>query len=176
MDLGVHLIDLLTWLTGEQVSVVASSALFAQGHPWCGSDLVEDFAQCQLTLSGGASVSLSCSWWLPAGCDAVVGVTLYGTKAGVRLRNIDGSFYDFVAERLDGTRTQVLVQPPDAWGGRAVVDWARRLADGGRYDPACEAHLGVSRTIDAIYDAAGRRTTEAMPLPAGTASVSSTTR
>ncbi len=172
IDLGVHLIDLLTWLTGERVAGVGSAALFAEGRPWTGGDAVEDLAQCHLRLASGASASLTCSWWLPAGCDAVIGVTLYGANGGVRLRNVGGSFYDFLAERLDATRTYVLVEPPDAWGGRAVVEWARRLVDGGRYDAACESHLAVSAVLDAIYDAAGMRTTEAVNCPAaGTAPV-----
>lgn len=153
MDLGVHLIDLLTWLTGEEVAAIASSALFAGGEPWT-EDRVEDFAQCQLRLSSGASASLTCSWWLPAGCEAVIGVTLYGTQGGVRLRNVGGSFYDFAAERLTGTRQETLTSPPDAWGGRAVVDWARRLGGSRGYDRDCETHIPVSRTLDAIYAAA----------------------
>jgi hypothetical protein len=71
------------------------------------------------------------------------------------MHNVDGSFYDFSAARLDGTRQQVLTGPPDAWGGRAVVDWAQRLVRSRSYDPACEAHIPVSRTLDAIYAAAG---------------------
>lgn len=152
MDLGVHLLDLLTWLTGAPVTAVTSSALFSSGQPWDGVQ-VEDFAQCQLALDHGATATLACSWWLPAGCDAVIGVTLYGTSGGLRLRNVGGSFYDFTAERLVGTRQETLTQPPDAWGGRAVVDWARRLVSSGRYDADCEAHIAVSRTMDAIYEA-----------------------
>lgn len=154
IDLGVHLLDLLTWLTGAEVTQVTASALSARGQRWTGGDGVEDFAQCQLALSNHATAFLTCSWWLHAGCDAVIGCTLYGARGGLRLRNIAGSFYDFAAERLEGTRQHPLTSPPDAWGGRAVVDWARRLVGGGHYDPVCEAHLGVSRALDAIYAAA----------------------
>ena len=67
------------------------------------------------------------------------------------MRNVDGSFYDFVAERYDGTRRTRLANPPDAWGGRAVVAWARRLARDRAFDPEIE-HLGeVARVLDAIY-------------------------
>ena len=156
MDLGVHLLDLLTWLTGDAVTGVAASRLYAEGVAWDGSQ-VETLAQCQLDLASGASAALTCSWWLPAGCEAVIGVTLYGSKGGLRLRNVGGSFYDFTAERLDGTRQEVLTSPPDAWGGRAVVDWAARLVRSRRYDPECETHLAVSRTIDGIYAAAAGR-------------------
>jgi predicted dehydrogenase len=156
-DLGVHLIDLLTWLTGATVVEVPASALYTAGRVWAGAEAVEDFAQCQLRLDGGATATLTCSWWLAAGCDALIDVTLYGTAGGLRLRNVGGSFYDFRADRLTGTQQETLTDRPDAWGGRAVVDWARRLAEGGAYDPACESHIAVSRALDAIYTAAAAR-------------------
>ncbi|WP_239488521.1 Gfo/Idh/MocA family protein [Luteitalea sp. TBR-22] len=114
MDLGVHLLDLLTWITGAGVTRVSSSVLFAQGRRWHDPTLVEDHAQCAFDLEGGASATLGCSWWLPAGCDAVMEVALYGTRGGLRMCNVAGSFHDFVAERLDGTRTHVVSAPPDA--------------------------------------------------------------
>jgi predicted dehydrogenase len=156
-DLGVHLIDLLTWLTGATVVEVPASALYTSGRVWTGADAVEDFAQCQLRLDDGATATLTCSWWLAAGCDALIDVTLYGTAGGLRLRNVGGSFYDFRADRLTGTQQETLTEGPDAWGGRAVVDWARRLTEGGAYDPACESHIAVSRALDAIYTAAAAR-------------------
>jgi hypothetical protein len=56
-----------------------------------------------------------------------------------------------VAERYDGTRTTALATPPDAWGGRAAVAWARRLAHSHRYDPEVERLVSVARVLDAIY-------------------------
>jgi len=67
------------------------------------------------------------------------------------MRNIDGSFYDFIAERHDGTRSTVLSAPPDAWGGRAIVDWARRLGAGERYNPSIESAAEVAAVLDRIY-------------------------
>ena len=78
------------------------------------------------TSRGGARVRLACSWNLAAGCDAVIEATFYGTRGGAALRNVDGSFYDFVAERYRRhARDARCAEPPDAWGGRAAVDWAR---------------------------------------------------
>jgi hypothetical protein len=34
---------------------------------------------------------------------------------------------------------------------RGIVDWARRLAAGGRYDPAAEINLRIAQVVDAIY-------------------------
>ena len=49
-------------------------------------------------------MQLACSWRLPAGRDAVIEAAFYGTGGGAALRNVDGSFYDFGAERFEGTR------------------------------------------------------------------------
>ena len=99
----------------------------------------------------GIVVRLACSWNLSAGRDAVIEATFHGTRGGASFRNVDGSFYDFVAECYDGTRTIPLASPPDAWGGRAAVAWARELAQGRRYDPEVERLVSVARVLDAIY-------------------------
>jgi hypothetical protein len=96
-------------------------------------------------------VQLACSWNLPAGCDAVIEASFYGTRGGAALRNVNGSFYDFVAARFHGTARETLAAPPENWGGRAAVDWARRLATGERYDASVEKLVTVAATLDAIY-------------------------
>ena len=50
-----------------------------------------------------------------------------------------------------GTSRRVLVEPPDAWGGRAAVHWAERLAAGSGYDPEIESAGEVAEIIDRIY-------------------------
>jgi hypothetical protein len=44
-----------------------------------------------------------------------------------------------------------LVRPPDDWGGRAAVDWARRLAAGERFDRTATRLVDVASAIDRIY-------------------------
>jgi hypothetical protein len=78
-------------------------------------------------------------------------VRLHGTQGGLSMRNVDGSYYDFVAERFEGTRSIVLASPPDDWGGRAAVLWTRRLASGAGFDPEIESATRVARVLDAIY-------------------------
>jgi predicted dehydrogenase len=152
MDLGVHLVDLALWcLDFPQVTSVASS-LMAKGAPLApGAKAVEDYAVATLTLDTGVVVRLACSWRLHAGEPAVIGAAFHGVEGGAALRNVDGSFYDFVADRLDGTAKRVLATPPDAWGGRAAADWARRLAAGARFDPDAERLVDVARVLDRIY-------------------------
>jgi hypothetical protein len=70
------------------------------------------------------------------------------------LRNVGGSFYDFAARRFAGTASELLVEPPDAWGGRAAADWAIRLGKDARFDPEAERLVDVAEVLDRIY--AGR--------------------
>jgi predicted dehydrogenase len=150
MDLGVHLIDLILWLFDFPDVLEVSSTLLARGSP-VAAGVVEDYAVTQLSLASGMVVRLACSWRLQAGQDAVIEVNLYGTAGGASLRNVAGSFYDFEASRFDGTAAQVLVEPPDEWGGRAAAAWAERLAQDRRFDPAAERLIDVARVIERIY-------------------------
>jgi hypothetical protein len=65
---------------------------------------------------------------------------------------VNGSFYDFVAERFHGTSRQLLAEPPDEWFGRAAVEWARHLAIDPTFDADVERIIEVSSAIDAIYE------------------------
>lgn len=152
IDLGTHLIDLALWVLGQPEVIQVTSRLFARGRPLSpGDNAVEDYAVAQIDLASGAVVRLACSWNLPAGCDAVIEAHFHGDKAGAAMRNVNGSFYDFSAERNVGTQRTLLASPPDAWGGRAAVEWARRLAAGAGYSPSIEAALQVASVIDRIY-------------------------
>jgi predicted dehydrogenase len=152
MDLGVHLVDLALWALDFPAVASVSSRLLAGGVPLRDrTDRVEDYAVATLELETGAAVRLACSWRLQAGCDAVISAAFYGTEGGAALKNLDGSFYDFTAERYRGTARETLVAPPDAWGGRAAADWAARLAAGEQFDPGCERLVTVARALDRIY-------------------------
>lgn len=156
IDLGSHLVDLALWMLDFPEVARVQSRLFEQGRPLldaASDSAVEDHAIAQLDLSDGSVARIACSWNLPAGQDAVIEAHFHGTRAGAALRNVDGSFYDFVAERFDGTRRTMLAQPPDGWGGRALVEWARRLAAGDSgFDAASfDEIVAVTRVLDRIY-------------------------
>ena len=68
------------------------------------------------------------------------------------MRNVNGSFYDFTAERFDGTSRRMLATPPDKWFGRAALEWVQRLARDPTYDPDIERMIEVASAIDAIYE------------------------
>lgn len=154
MDLGIHLVDLALWTLGHPRVSGVSSRLFAAGAPLQSAvEQVEDYAVAELALEGGAVVRLACSWKLPAGCDCVIEASFYGTRGGATFRNVNGSFYDFLAEHHAGTSRRRLCEPPDAWGGRAAVDWVSRLAAGEGFDPAIEEAARVAEVLDRIRGA-----------------------
>ena len=152
MDLGVHLVDLALWVLDFPEVAEVEAKLFAGGAPLgLYPDRVEDYAVATLGLAGGAAVRIACSWRLQAGRDAIIEAAFYGTDGGAALRNVDGSFYDFAAERYRGTARETLAAPPDAWGGRAAADWAMRLFAGERFDPDAERLVEVAQVLDRIY-------------------------
>lgn len=168
MDLGIHLVDLALWVLDFPKVRAVASHLSAGGEPLIGSDgRVEDHAVATLELDTGAVVRIACSWRLHAGQDAVIGAEFYGTQGGAAFRNVGGSFYDFVAERFIGTARETLARPPDAWGWRAAADWARRLAQGARYDPQAEQLVAVAEVLDRLYggDDPHRRSGKISPPP-----------
>jgi predicted dehydrogenase len=151
MDLGVHLVDLALWTLDFPAVAAVESHLFAKGRRLSGRSEVEDFALATLTLSDGAVVRLACSWNLHAGRDAVISAAFHGSEGGAAFENVGGSFFDFVAERYRGTGRTRLVDPPDPWGGRAAVAWARQLHEGAGFDPSAERFVDVARVLDSIY-------------------------
>jgi predicted dehydrogenase len=158
MDLGVHLIDLALWTLDFPEVAAVTGRLMAGGEPLADrAAQVEDYAVAEVLLVNGTPIRIACSWRLPAGQEAVITAEFYGTQGGAAMRNIGGSFYDFAAYRHHGTATQTLVSPPDAWGGRAAVDWAEKLARKPDYDPDADPLVDVANVIDAIYEAAARQ-------------------
>jgi predicted dehydrogenase len=151
IDLGTHLVDLALWVLGDSVESVGAR-LLCGGRPLRPEDrTVEDYAVAQLDFTRGVVATVACSWNLHAGRDAVIGATFYGTSGALSVANVDGSFYDFTLDHHRGTSTTRLVDPPDAWGGRAAQAWADRLADGGRFDPAAHEHVELAQALDRIY-------------------------
>lgn len=153
MDLGVHLVDLLVWLFNNPDVSDVNSQLFAKGKKI--EDIVEqveDYAVAQLLLNNSIAVQMACSWNLPAGVDAVIEVSIYGTNGGVSFKNVNGSFYDFSTERFHGTSREVISSPGDSWGGKAAIDWVAQLAEkGNKFNPEAFQYLKAAEILDEIY-------------------------
>lgn len=153
MDLGIHLVDLALWsLDFPEVSKVNSN-LYSNGEKLTSfEENVEDFAQISMLTETDTSINLQCSWHVSAGRDAVIEAKFYGTEGGVAFKNVDGSFYDFVAEKYHGTQTQVLASPPDEWSGRAGAVWAENWLRGQGFDKkTADELIKTSEVIDRIY-------------------------
>ena len=153
IDLGIHLVDLALWLLDFPPVVGARATLMRDGR-LASADEVEDYATGELLLDGGVSVRLACSWNLDAGADAVIRAQFFGTEAGAEMRNEDGSFFDFSADLLRGRERERRASPPDNWGGRAAVDWLKRLREGGAFDASTEGVLDTASALDALYASA----------------------
>lgn len=151
LDLGIHLIDLMLYaLDFPEVDKVQSS-LYAKGVSVKGKEEVEDYASVIMELENDINAQLACSWNLKAGCEAVIEASFYGTNGGVALKNVSGSFYDFTGVRNWGTQTEMLVQPPDNWGGRAMVDWVQKLSVNPDYTSESEHFIKSAEVLDRIY-------------------------
>jgi len=146
LDLGVHLVDLALWLFDFPEVAEAKATLLRDG-----GEQVEHYASASIELASGASIRLACSWNLPAGHEAVIRASFYGSGGGAEMRNVEGSFYDFTAERFNGRDRETLVSPPDEWGGRAAVDWLQRLANGERFAGTTTGLLQTARVLDRHY-------------------------
>lgn len=159
MDLGVHLLDLAFWLLDDPAIRRVRGGAFHQGERLslgcvtpAGQTTVDDFASAWLDLQDGDTVaSLAVSWNAHAGRDCVLRAALFGTGGGAEFRNVGGSFYDFELERFHGRSGEVVTRESRDWLGRAILDWARRLASSQRFDPEIERSVRVSEVVDGIY-------------------------
>jgi predicted dehydrogenase len=151
LDLGIHLIDLMLFALGFPEVEKVKSHLYAKGVSATGKEIVEDYANVLMELEDETSAQLSCSWNLQAGCEAVIEASFYGTNGGVALKNINGSFFDFVGLRYWGTKMETLVSPPDAWGGRALLNWIDELSINPDYKIEAENFIKSAEVLDRIY-------------------------
>ena len=115
---------------------------------------VDDYAVATIHTADDSIINLSCSWTLHAGRDAQIELTFYGAGGGASLHNVNGSFFDFTAERFNGTETEMLTSDADTqrhWGGLATLEWIEHLAEEREFDPHVERLITVARIIDRIY-------------------------
>jgi predicted dehydrogenase len=150
IDLGVHLVDLALWLFDFPEVIEARGRPLKNGRP-ANADECEDFFTGELELANGVQVRLACSWNLSAGQDADIRASFYGTDGGAEMRNDNGSFFDFVADRFTGRERERLTNFPDDWGGRAAADWVEKLASGARFEGTTTGLLETARTLDRLY-------------------------
>lgn len=153
MDLGIHLVDLALWsLDFPEISEVRSQLYHKGENLTSFEEHVEDFASVSMTSEKDQVINLECSWHVSAGKDAIIEATFYGTKGGASFKNMNGSFYDFKAEKYHGTQTETLVTPPDEWSGRAGVVWVENLIKNDGFDErSATEFIKTAEVIDRIY-------------------------
>jgi predicted dehydrogenase len=153
LDLGSHMLDLALRPLGFPRIARVQSSLFAKGEA-LKKDEVEDYGVATIETVDGTVINLSCCWSLHVGREADIEIGFYGTEGGAKLRNLYGSFYDFVGERFRGTHTESLSHPEDSqwqWGGLAAIEWVKRLADEEGFDSAAEHYVSLAEVIDSVY-------------------------
>lgn len=151
LDLGIHLVDLALWCL-DFPEVQGACGVVHESQRGEAGDKVEDFAAGLVHLNDGGILQISTSWGSHSGCDAEIQMRLLGTQGGACFRNVNGSFYDFMAERFYPDRSRErLSGAPDDWGGRAIHAWVRSLADSRRFDPEIRHLIGVARVLDQLY-------------------------
>lgn len=155
LDLGSHVLDLALRPLGFPTVMRVQSSLFAKGELLAKrSAVVEDYGVATIETEDGVVINLSCCWNMHTGRDADIEVAFHGTQGGARLRNLDGSFYDFVGERFSGTHTEVMRGPQDVkweWGGLQVIEWVKRLGVDPGFDREAEKFVEVAQVIDEVY-------------------------
>jgi predicted dehydrogenase len=140
------------WLLGFPPVTAASGQLASQGRRVRrGEQSLEDYATARLETSDGATITAACSWNLAIGQDAEIRLSCYGTRGGAAIQNVNGSFFDFRADRFEGSARRSLVEPPDAWGGRALEAWVHQLARHPGFDPRAEEFVRVAEILDRVY-------------------------
>jgi predicted dehydrogenase len=152
IDLGVHLTDLALWMLNFPEAEEVFSRFYRNGKLLSDPQKqAEDFASAKILLSNGTSLDLTCSWKIHAGTDAVIEATFFGTKGGISIKNINGSFYDFTIEKYSGTSRQIITQCDNGWGGRATIAWTERLLKDKTFDPVADQYVAVAEVLDKIY-------------------------
>ena len=150
IDLGVHLVDLALWLFDFPEVVSVHGRTLKEGRAPAAEE-VEDFALGEIELANGTTVRIACSWNLSAGQDADIRATFYGTRGGAEMRNENGSFFDFVADRFSGRNRERIAGYPDEWGGRAAAEWVEKLASGERFEGSTTGLVQTAQVLDRLY-------------------------
>jgi predicted dehydrogenase len=165
MDLGVHMIDLALWTSGNYEPVSVSAAVYTKfgnrglGQGTWGSSTpedipfdVEDSACAFIRMKNGASLQVEISWAAHQKEDDVHGVELFGTEAGARLIPVEIYRTDRdLSAHVDVSRLGSAVAYPHC---SRFVNFVRSLQ--GTEEPCVTGAqaLTVQKIIDAAYQSA----------------------
>ena len=162
IDLGVHRLDLALWLMGFPKPTWVMAATYdpllraraeREGKPFD----VEDLAVASIRFKNGATLLLETSWVLHQKEDQKMETSLYGTKGGLTLRNVnEGYSYEGEVYHAQGgfqfnTRHHSL--PSDAWL-RGIDHYVDAILHDRPHIATGEEGLAVMELLDTIYESA----------------------
>jgi predicted dehydrogenase len=154
IDLGIHLVDLALWTLKFPAIRVSSVRLFSHGEvKRSNSRSLEDYATAVLDSEYGTRISITCSWNQPMQGEALIYGAFRGSTGLAEIRNVNGSFYDLIADYYSYDRHEILSQPPDDWNGRAIIGWALQLGRNNRFNESSSELLRVADVVDRMYAA-----------------------
>ncbi len=162
IDLGVHRLDLALWLMGfpKPTWVMAATydpLLKARAEKENKPFDVEDLAVASIRFKNGATLLLETSWVLHQKEDQKMETSLYGTKGGMTLRNLNGGYtyegeiYHETGGYQFDTRHQSLPAVPRLLGIDHYVD---AILNDRPHIATGEEGLAVMELLDAIYESA----------------------
>ena len=164
IDLGVHRLDLALWYMGypKCQHVLAHTANHlgqARAEQAQQSYDVEDYATALLSLEGGKALHLEASWASHIEHNEDMETSLFGTKGGIRQRNLKGgySFEGHAFTEQHGCKLDLKVHNADGPPSPmyhfvdAIVHDYPHIASGAE-------GLAVMEILDAIYASAGSGT------------------
>lgn len=153
VDLGIHLVDLALWILDFPEIKTVNSALMARGKliEDSNASVCEDYVSAQMVTQTGITIRLTCSWNLQAGQDAEIKAAYYGTQGSAIFSNVQGSFFDFETRLCRGTRNEIISQPPDDWGGRALIAWTKKIGEDDSFTEDAMQYYKVAKVLDRIY-------------------------
>jgi predicted dehydrogenase len=152
LDLGIHLIDLIFWLTNNSRPQKVKSLLLQKGNKnYNRSMLCEDFAQIHFETEDHISASVACSWNLHAGCDAIIKICVHGTHGSLEMKNINGSFYNFETRFNKKTESTHLCSENGEWGSRAIKQWVDDIVNTKYSEIELNRLIQIADLIENIY-------------------------
>ncbi len=181
IDLGVHMLDLALYLTGEPEIATVSAATYAELGPrgrggradafgpkhGSGSNYeVEDLATAFLRAADGATIALEASWAVYGSAGDDFGVTLFGTEGGAEIRVVNYNQEDTLRIFIDvaGRPSEVRPQLARGEGHLAILrEFLATIRSGEWAGHHGEDGLRRAQIIEACYASAqaGREVTVA---------------
>jgi len=174
MDIGSHAIDLALWLSGcfapeyavgtayDRIGRTGSAANhWGSWNPEAYE--VEDLAVGLVRMKNGMTLSIEASYALNVVEEKEASVDLFGTAAGLELRQTDGvAIVQELGDRMVVSRTDIQHTLRGLTPGEVPKSPSQRehdaviamLLNGATVDPTAEQALAVARIVDGIYRSA----------------------